>query len=74
MTTIQLPEEIDERFTALADSTKRSKNECILEALEQFLEDLEDARAADAAYEEFLASGKKTTSLEEVIKKYGLDD
>ncbi len=74
MLTIELPEEIEKRLALLADATKRSKNEYICEAVERLLEDIEDARAADAAYEEFLASGKKATPLDEVIKKYGLDD
>lgn len=74
MLTIELPEEIEERINSFVGAAQHSQKEFIQEAVERFLEDLEDARAADAAYEEFLASGKKTISLDEVIKKYGLDD
>ncbi len=73
MLTIELPEEIENRIAALADAANRSKDEYVQEILERLLEDIEDAHAADEAYAEYLASGKKATPLEEVMKEYGME-
>ena len=45
MTSIRLPEALDSRLAALAQSTKRSKSYFIKEALIQYLEDMEDNHA-----------------------------
>ena len=73
MLTIELPEEIENRIAALADAAHRSKNEYVQEIVERLLEDIEDAYAADAAYAEHLAGGRKATPLEEVMKEYGME-
>lgn len=73
MLNIQLPKHLERRIIALAQATKRSKSSIVREALERSLEDIEDYHAADAAYSEFVASGKESIPLEKVMKKYGLD-
>jgi len=73
MLTIRLPEDMEVRLNALAAATKRPKSFYVREALERSLEDIEDVYLADAAYEQFVAGGKKTVPLEEVMKEYGLE-
>lgn len=74
MHSVQLPDEISARLTALAKATKRTKSFFLREALERSLEDLEDAYLAETAYEEFLKSGEPAIPLKKVMKEYGLAD
>lgn len=74
MLTIRLPQEMENRLDALAAATKRPKSFYVREALELFLEDLEDAYLAETAYENFLKSGKKSIPLEQVERNLGLVD
>lgn len=73
MITVELPKEIEKRLDAVVGETKLSKEFFVREAVERFLEDLEDAHAADIAYEEFIASGDAAIPLEKVMKKYGME-
>lgn len=74
MLTVRLPAEIEERLNILASATNRPKSFYVREALERSIEDLEDIYLADAAYERFVADGKKSSPLDEVEKRLGLDD
>lgn len=74
MITIRLSAEMESRLNFLASSTKRPKSFYVREALERSLEDIEDVYLADAAYERFLAGGKKASPLAEVEKRLGLAD
>jgi RHH-type rel operon transcriptional repressor/antitoxin RelB len=70
MLALRLPPEIEKRLAALAKKTGRSKSFYAREAILTHLEDLEDLYLARRALEE----GGRTIALEEVIRKYGLDD
>lgn len=70
MTSIRLPEELETRLEKLALENKRSKSFYIREALESYLEELEDLARA----EKILSSNKKFISLEKIEAKYGLED
>ncbi len=74
MITIRLSEEMETRLNVLANTTNRPKSFYVREALERSLEDMEDVYLADAAYERFIASGKKATPLAEVERRLGLAD
>jgi RHH-type rel operon transcriptional repressor/antitoxin RelB len=74
MMTIRLPEETEKRLSKLAENTHRSKSYYVRRAIEEFLDDQEDYLAALASYEDYLKSGKKSISLEELEKKLGLHD
>lgn len=74
MHTVRLPEDLSQRLGLLSKATKRTKSHFIREALERTLEDLEDAYLAETAYEDFLKSGDKAISLEEVERDIGLAD
>lgn len=72
MMTIRFPEKIEQRLSQLAERTHRTKSYYIKRAVEEFLEDQEDYLLAVASYEDYLQSGKKSISLEELEKKLGL--
>ncbi len=74
MITVRLPAEMEARLNTLADVTRRPKSFYVREALERSLEDIEDIYLADAAYERFLATGKKAAPLADVEKRLGLAD
>ncbi len=73
MMTIRLPEEMEKRLSQLAKDTHRTKSYYVKRAIEEFLENQEDYLAALASYEDYLQSGKKSISLEEVVKKFGFE-
>ncbi|MDL2275090.1 CopG family transcriptional regulator [Desulfosarcina sp. OttesenSCG-928-G10] len=72
MLTIQLPADIEKRLDILVAATQRPKSFYVCEALSRSLEDIEDAYLAEAAYEQFSASGEKGIPLEEVESRLGL--
>jgi RHH-type transcriptional regulator, rel operon repressor / antitoxin RelB len=67
---VRIPIALDERLTRLAQRTGRSKTYYARKALETFIDDTEDYLLAVASY----ASSKKTIPLEELRKKYKLQD
>lgn len=71
---VRLPESLEKRLDALAVQTHRSKSYYVKRALTEFLEEQEDYLLATSQYEDFLKSGKKAIPLDEIKKKYGLDD
>lgn len=68
---VRISRALNERLDALAAKTGRRKTYYASKAIEQYLEDREDYLLAVAAYEE--SKGKKTYSLEEVVKELDLD-
>lgn len=74
MTGLRLPEGLENRLNFLAHETRRSKSFYIREAIEEYLEEHEDALLATASYEDYVKNGKRGTSLDEIKKKYRLDD
>ncbi len=71
---VRVPEETHIRLKNLARATNRSSAYYLREALEKYLEDLEDVYLAETAYEEFVKSGEKAIPLEDVEKRLGLAD
>lgn len=66
MTSIRLPEKLDDRLTQLAAATKRSKSFYIKEALIQYLDDLEDTYIA---LERMSDPDRKFYTTEQLLKK-----
>lgn len=67
---LRLPEELEQRLEKIAKQTKRSKSYIAREALEQYIEDLED-------YMDAVRISKnpgRIYTLEEVRKNCGLED
>jgi len=67
---IRLSPELEKRLTALAKKTHRSKSYFAREAIENYIEDLEDYYLAKAVQE----NPGKIYSAEEVRKMCGLED
>jgi RHH-type transcriptional regulator, rel operon repressor / antitoxin RelB len=74
MLAIRLPPEIEKRLERLAKKTGRTKTFYAREAILNHLENLEDAEIAEKALDEFYRSGEKAIPLDEVLKKYGMDN
>jgi RHH-type rel operon transcriptional repressor/antitoxin RelB len=74
MLAIRLPPEIEERLEKLAKRTGRTKSFYAREAILEYLDDLEDLYLAEKRYDDILKGRSKTVPLEEVVKRYGLED
>lgn len=70
---IRLPEAIEERLTRLAKATGRSKTWYVTEAICEHLDDLEDVYLAEQRLIDLRAGRSKASTLEEVMKRYGME-
>lgn len=71
--TVRLPDELQQRLDHLATQTGRAKSFYVKEALEAYLEDLEDLLLANAVLERVRSGKEKTYSLEDVENELNLD-
>jgi len=74
MLAIRLDQNIEQRLTYLADTTGRSKSYYVREAIEGYIDDLEDAYLAESALEKLKLGRSSTQSLDEVEAELGLAD
>jgi predicted DNA-binding protein len=74
MHTVQFDVETEQRLSALAAKGGKQPDALIKEAVLDYLEDLEDYYAAEAASERIKAGEESTLPLEEVMRDLGLDD
>lgn len=72
--TVKLDEDLNRVLSERAIREGRSKSFYVREGLIQYLEDLEDLEAADAAYKDWAADDFKTHKWEDVRLRLGLDD
>lgn len=72
MIAVRLNKETEDRLNKLCLKTKRTKSYYVKKALEKILEEEEDFADALLSYEQYLRSGEKALSLEEMKSKYGL--
>ena len=72
MLSVRLPKDLEKRLNFLATKTNRTKSFYALEALRRHLEDLEDLYLAEKVHEDFIVSGEKALTTEEVEKALGL--
>ncbi|MBF0148067.1 MAG: CopG family transcriptional regulator [Magnetococcales bacterium] len=70
---IQLPDDVLTRLRELTRATGQDGNEYLVEAIRESLDDLEDLHDAQQRMIEIRAGRSKTTPLEEVMKRYGLE-
>ena len=68
---VQLPEWAEKQLGEIAEQTGKTKEELAKEIL---LDELEDISLAKERLEEFLDSGEKSISLEDLERKLGLGD
>ena len=71
---IQLPDEIDNLLSEFATRTGRSRSDLVTEALAEYLADLEDIQIAEQRLLDIREGRSSTVPLEEVMKRYGLED
>ena len=74
MIAIRLPKEIKARLRDLAEKTGRTKTFYVREAILEQLDELEDLYLAEKRYEDLIAGRTKAIPLEEVMKRYGMED
>jgi RHH-type transcriptional regulator, rel operon repressor / antitoxin RelB len=72
MLTIELPEEIEHKLNVLAKQFGKTQTDCIQEALIEYLNDLEDYMIAEQRVKNLDES--KTVSLEEMMRRYGMEN
>lgn len=71
---IRLPEDVESRLDALAKLTGRTKTFYMRQAILEHLDDLEDLYLAEKRLEDIQAGRSKTVSVEEVMKRYGVEN
>jgi RHH-type rel operon transcriptional repressor/antitoxin RelB len=74
MLAIRLPAAIEKRLDRLAKRTGRTKTYYAREAILQHLDDLEDVYLAEKRLADIRSGRTKTIPLEEVVRRYGLED
>ena len=74
MLAIRLPIEIENRLEALAKATGRSKTFYARQAILEHLDDLEDVYLAEQRLIDIRLGKTQTIPLEDVMKRYGLED
>ncbi|MGE4266714.1 MAG: DUF6290 family protein [Deferribacterales bacterium] len=72
MLTVRLPEEIEARLNELSEKTGRPKSYYIREAVENYLEDMEDLYHAETVYRRVLEGKEEISALEDIEKRLGL--
>ncbi len=72
--TVRLPEGLQQRLNHLAIQTGRAKSYYVKEALEAYLEELEELLLANAVLERVRTGKEKTHSLEEVMHELNLEN
>jgi RHH-type rel operon transcriptional repressor/antitoxin RelB len=71
---VRLPDDVSTRLQDLAQLTGRSKTFYIIEAIREHLDDLEDLYIAEQRLIAHRAGKTQAVPLEEVMKRYGLED
>ena len=74
MLRIRLPQSIEKRLADLAQRTDRTKSYYVREATLLHVDDLEDIYLAERALKRIRKGTERTVPLENVMKRYGLED
>ena len=70
---LRLPEDISNRLQVLAERTGRSKTYYMIEAIREYIGDLEDAYLAEREIKAIQSGKSKTAPLEAVMKRFGME-
>jgi len=73
MDKLEIPSETAALFSKLAKEENTDKATLMRKALSEYLEDYLDARAAEEAYAEWVADGRKSYSLEEIKQELNIE-
>jgi RHH-type rel operon transcriptional repressor/antitoxin RelB len=71
---LRLPDEISQRLAHLVELTGRSKTYYMLEAIREYIDDMEDLYLAEQRLIDLRAGKTQAIPLEDVIKHYGLEN
>jgi RHH-type rel operon transcriptional repressor/antitoxin RelB len=71
---IRLPHEIEDRLESLSVKTGRSKSFYVKEAILDHLDDIEDTYLAEKRLERINSGRTQTIPLQEVMKRYEMDN
>lgn len=71
---IALPAELQQRVRELAAETGTSPGQIMIDAIEEYLADLEDGRVAASRLDALRAGHADTVSIEELMARYGMAD
>jgi RHH-type rel operon transcriptional repressor/antitoxin RelB len=71
---LRLPDDVSERLANIAALTGRSKTFYMVEAIQEHLDDLEDLYLAEQRLIDVRAGKSEIVSLEDVMRRYGLED
>ena len=74
MLAIRLDEKLSSRLDALARKTGRTKTWYARKAIKAYIDEMEDAALAAAAYEEYLLDGGVSSPLDDVRSRLGLEN
>lgn len=74
MLAIRLPAEVESRLDALAKATGRTKSFYAREAILEHIDDLEDLYLAEQRLIDARSGKDKSISLEDAMRRYGLED
>lgn len=74
MIAIRLTPEMEKRLDELARKTGRTKTYYVREAIVNYLDEMEDIYLAEKRLRALIAEKSGTYSLDEVVKKLGLED
>ena len=74
MFAIRLPAEVESRLEELAKATGRTKTFYVREAILEHLDNLEDLYLAEQRLIDIRAGKTQTVPLEEVMRRYGMED
>lgn len=70
---LRLPDDISQRLQHLAQMTGRSKTYYMVEAIREYLDDLEERYLAEQRLVDIRSGKTQSIPLEEVMKRYGLE-
>jgi predicted DNA-binding protein len=70
---IQIPVELGALLSEVSKKEDRSKSSIVRIALQEYLEDFEDAKVGEKAYKKWVKEGKKSFSLKEVAMEDKID-
>ncbi|HNQ77548.1 MAG TPA: TraY domain-containing protein [Acidobacteriota bacterium] len=74
MIAVRLTADLEKRLDELARKTGRTKTFYVREAIVNYLDEIEDIYLAEKRLQSLVAEKSKTYTLEEVVKKLGLED
>ena len=74
MLSVDLPTALEERLTEVAKAIGQRPDECIIQAVSNYLDEIDDLRQAEEALLEIREGRAQTFTLQEVMRDYGMDD